>query len=731
MRDAIDRAHVPAGPTAVAGGGAAWALAAAAAVFLILRATTIMSPLMAGDAYAYFAHARMAGRLDALYAADPAIQRVNNPLFFSIGGLACRLAGGDGTLVLRVLNVVLFVAGCGVCASLIRRPAHRWDRVGALGLLLATPLSSYCHCFMPEILYFFLVVILSVVVVRGPGPVAGTSAVAAGAVLGGLLGTKPHAVAIAAALAAFILLQHVRGRGWRGLGPAARALVAVAAAAGIVWAAVTVGFHGALPQAAAGAVGADYARFLASSARSGPDIAQIAAVLLRHALVNGSVFAVPVLLLARWVVEAPRRSAGATAASEAGDSGGGRPLALWSLVVLGAALAMSVVFTALLARSNAAQAVHVHGRYYSFALPLLLTAWAAAYPAIRTRPWFPRWAAGAAAVGAACCCGVACCGDWLTVYPWDYPELLGLSRWPALGRQVAVLPWALAAAAAAAAVLIAVRPGWTLWSVGTLIAGAFVAGQYNVWQWQAENTAGQGRLTREARAVATLLPPVARDRGLVVGEHRYGRMAFALYGLMANSRVVTRPALAVLSGRDVPPGVEWILTTDPIAVDLPCRSVIAGEETTFYRLMPAAAPRDGAVMVVDAGPQGEPAAFVGFNAGESWGRWSALPVARVLLPGHVAGPVTVRMRCWGARPDAQRLVVELGSGAAVVAVDGTPQTHACELDTGDGGSVVTLRGVTPVRPNPWDRPLGVAVQWLEIEPRQAPAGAAAGGGTGP
>jgi hypothetical protein len=731
MRDAIDRAHLPAGARTVTGGGAAWALAAAAAVLLVLRATTIMSPLMAGDAYAYFAHARMAGRLDALYAADPAIQRVNNPLFFSIGGLACRLAGGDGTLVLRVLNVALFVAGCGLCASLVRRPAHRWDRVGALGLLLATPLSSYCHCFMPEIVYFFLVMVLSVVVVRGPGPVAGTSAVAAGAVLGGLLGTKPHAVAIAAALAAFVLFQHVRGRGWRGLGSAARALAAVAAAAGIVWAAVTVGFHGVLPQAAAGAVGADYARFLVNGARSGPDIAQIAAVLLRHGLVNGSVFAVPVLLLARWLADQQPRAAGSTAAPDAEEAGGGRPLALWSLAVLGTALAMSVVFTALLARSNPAEATRVHGRYYSFALPLVLAAWAAAYPAIRGRPWFPRWAAGAAAVGAACGFGMACCGDWVTIYPWDYPELLGLSRWPALGRQVAVLPWALAAAAAAAAVLIAIRPGWTLWVVGTLIAGGFVAGQYNVWQWHAENTAGQGRITREARAVATLLPPDARDRGLVVGERRHGRMAFALYGLMANSRVLVRPALAVLSRRDVPPDVEWILTTDPIAVDLPCRSVVAGQETTFYRLMPITEPREGSTLVVDAGPQGEAAAFVGFNAGEPWGRWSALPVARVLLPGHVAGPVTVRMRCWGARPEAQRLVVELGSGAAAVAVDGTPQTHACEIDAGDGGSVVTLRGVEPVRPNPWDRPLGVAVQWLEIEPRQAPAGAAGGGGTGP
>jgi hypothetical protein len=727
MRTASDRALVPDPSRPPPGGGAAWALASAAAIFLVLRAMTIMSPLMAGDAYAYFAHARMAGRLDALYAADPAIQRVNNPLFFSIGGLACRLAGGDGTFVLRVLNVVLFVVGCGLCASLIRPPTHRWDRVGALGLLLVTPLSSYCHCFMPEIVYFFQVVLLSVVVARAPGPVAGTSAVAAGAVLGGLLGTKPHALAIAAALAAFILWQHVQQRGWRGLAAAGRALAAVAVAAGLVWAAVSVGFHGDVPRAPAGAMGADYARFLADSGRRGLGVAQLGAVLLRHVLVNGTIFAVPLLLLARWAVDEARRGVGSAPAGGAG--GGPRPLVVWSLAVFGAAVAMSVAFTALLARSNPAEAVRVHGRYYSFALPLVLAGWAAAYQSIRDRPWFPRWAAGAAAIGAACGVGVAGCGDWVAIFPWDYPELLGLSRWPALGGQVAVLPWAIAAAAVAAALVIAARPGWTLWTVGTLIACAFVAGQYNVWRWQVENTTGQGQITREARAAATLLPPALRDRGLVVGERRHGRMAFALYGLMANSRVLARPALSVLTRADVPPDVDWILTTDPIAVDLPCRSVIAGEQTTFYKLLPPAAQRTGVAIVVDAGPDADAGGFVGFNAGEPWGRWSALPVASLLLPRHVAGPVTVRMRCWAARPEPQRLVVELGAGRAVVAVDGTPRLHAVELDSGAGGAVVTLRGVEPLRPNPWDRPLGVAVQWLEIEPGNAAA--ADGDGTSP
>lgn len=711
-------------------GVAAWALAAAVGVLLILRGMAVMSPLIAGDAYAYFAHSRMAGRFAELYAADPWMQQINNPLFFALGGLSCRMAGGDGTLILRVLHAVLFVGGGGLLAWMIWPAAYPRVRVATLGILLATPLSSYCLCFMPETLYFFLVVILSVVLARAPAPIGGGAAVGAGLVLGALACTKPHAAAVAVAVALFIVVEHVRDRGVRGLVSACGAVVAVAVGAAVAWIAINRGFYGALQADARQAVGGIYSTVLARMFSTGLSVSQCGVVLLRHLLVNASAFAVPLLLMARWVFEETRQPFGRP---------GGREhtrvvwrLVVWSLAVFVCAVAMSVVFTAREGQTNPAEALRVHGRYYGFAVPIVLAAWVAAYPQISVRSWFPGWAAAAAGLAAACGFGTAACDPGrLTIYPWDYPELLGLSRWVCLGWPVAVLPWVLAGVIAMAAVLIAIRPGWTLWTVGTTMLCLFVAGHYNVWRWQSASVADQGLITMEARAVATLLPPSSRDRGLVVGAHRYGTMAFALYGLMANNRVLHRPELSVLTRRDLPADVEWILTTDPIAVDMPCSAVIAGQKTTFFRLLPFASGEAGDPIVISAADGSEPVAFVGFNAAEQRCRWSALPVASLMLPRHVAGAVTVRMRCYAARPDPQQLVFTLGSGTATLPVDGTSRLHEFEIDAGAGGAVVTLRGIEPLRANPWAPPRGVALERLEIEPRQPDRGGSEGRGTVP
>lgn len=723
LRHAIGRSVAACAGRAAVAAWMPWAVATAAGFLLLVRGTTILSPLMAGDAYAYFAHARMAGHLGELYAADPMIQRVNNPLFFWIGSLACRMAGGDGTFIVRGLNVALFVAGCGLCASLARSISHPLDRSAALFVLLLMPLSSYCHCFMPEMTYFFLVVALSVVLTTGAAPLDGTSAFGVGGLLGALLCTKPHAVAVAAAVAAFAVAQHARASGGvRGLVAAARGLVTVAAGAVVVWVAIHLAFSGGLPSGAWDAIGAVYAPFVNRGLAGEFGVLHFVLVLVKHLMVIGAVFAVPVLVLARWVAgDAIARTEEAT-----GDRAAACRLAAWALLLLGAAILLAVVFTTIVARNVPSEALRVHGRYYGFALPLVLAAWVAAFPAIRVEPWFSRWVVGAAAIGSICAGGCAAVGPgWFTIFPWDYPEALGLSHWPGLGSHAVVLPWIIAGMTMLSAIVIARRPQWALWAAGTMLTLVFIAGQYNVWCWQQENTGTGGCIAREARAVATLLPVESRDRGLVVGERRHGRMAYALYGLAANSRVLVRPALSVLGRKDIPGDVQWILTTDPIAIDVACQFVIVGQETNFYRLPPdSRGPNDGPLVVVP-GSASEPTVFVGFNPREPMGRWSALPIARLLLPRHVAGPVTVRLQGWAARPEPQRLVVELGDGTAVVPVDGESRVHTFDIDTGAGGSVMTLRGVDPVRPHPWDRPLGVAVQRVEIQP--PPAGADAAG----
>lgn len=719
----------PPPPTSLARRPVTIALVALAATFVIgilARGVTIGHPFMAGDEYAYFAHVRMAGRLGELYAADPRIQRVNNPVFFALGTLACTLAGGDGTLLLRLIDTILFAAGCCVCTALARPGTKDRDRAGLLLVLVLMPLSGYCLYFMPEILYFFLATLLSAVVVRGPGLPRGSAALAAGSLLGALLGTKPHAVALAAALAAYLVLEHARASGvLRGLAVACRSGVFVGVGTLLAYIVGTWLYHGSRPPEAGDLVGRVYHRFIADGFAGRFSLATLLGILGRHVALDLTVLAMPLVMLVRYVIDGSR---GSDASAEAVPGAHARRLALWSLLVFTAALLMSVVFTAIVAISHPPEALRLHGRYYSFAIPILIAAWVGAFPAIAARPWFTRWAVGAAALGAACAVGWAAVGHRVcVVYPWDYPELLGMSRWPALGRPTVLLPWMLAGAAVLTAIVVAWRPRASLWATGTLLAVTFVAGHVNLWRWHSDHARTQGRIADESRAVATLLAPGERGTGVVVGEQRYGRMASALYGVGGGCRVVSLPARSTITAEQLPPDTTWVLIADRFAVDVPYETVVEGRETTFYRLRPAGPSGTrgdvvgwgGEPLVVNASAGDEPTRFVGFKSREGWGRWSVLPVSRLHLPVHVSGRVTLRFSGWVATDEPQRVSIALGTGSASGLVGAKPGTTSVAIDTGPGGSVITFRGVEPRRGNPWDIPLTLAVQRVEIVPDMA------------
>lgn len=158
------------------------------------------------------------------------------------------------------------------------------------------PLSSYCLYFMPEILSFFLVTVLTAVIVRGRGPPRGTAALAAGAVLGTLLGTKPHAVAVAAALTVFLVVEHCRSAGIpRGVAAACRSLALACLGAVLTYAAGTWLYHGSRPPAAGDMTGRVYHGFIVDGFAGRFSPATLLAILGRHLALNLSVLAVPLL----------------------------------------------------------------------------------------------------------------------------------------------------------------------------------------------------------------------------------------------------------------------------------------------------------------------------------------------------------------------------------------------------------------------------------------------------
>lgn len=270
----------------------------------------------------------------------------------------------------RIGNVVFHVAAAPFLYLVARRlvAAPLACAIALLSLLL--PLNLYTSFFMPESMYFFGFAVLAWVALAGLAWRAPLHALAAGAVLGLMSLVKVHAIFLLPALCLYLVYAgRVRaaagtGRSWiaRGLGAAALALVtAVVVKLLLGW--LLAGEAGLTLFGAFYGAGASSASQHSLLSRLYP-----ATVSARgHAMALTALLAIPLAALLHavfsrdtWRADNPRG-----------------PLVVFTVLALGSALGLAVLYTASIAHEGPMEGLRLHSRYYSFALPLLLVAAAA------------------------------------------------------------------------------------------------------------------------------------------------------------------------------------------------------------------------------------------------------------------------------------------------------------------------------------------------------------------
>ena len=186
-------------------------LLVAVLVALIVKNISLGSPIMAGDEYAYFAQAREFPTIDAIVSYDPTIQRTNNTLYLWIGSLLWRYSG-QPALIMRVIQSVLYVLAIVVVFALGRCFMERRKSAIVALVTCCTAMSSYSAYFMPETLYQLLFFVLAALLVTISPARSVQGAAACGFVTALLMLTKPHGVAIAAAVTATLLVRLITPR---------------------------------------------------------------------------------------------------------------------------------------------------------------------------------------------------------------------------------------------------------------------------------------------------------------------------------------------------------------------------------------------------------------------------------------------------------------------------------------------------------------------------------------
>ncbi len=463
------------------------------------------------------------------------IQQIPNLLYYRI---YAALAGPDIYFSAKLLNAA-FVVGAAAPAYTTARAYLRPCEAAAFSVLvICAPMDTFARYFMPESLYYFGFWCVTCLLLRAPRFNAGAVAVAAGIALGLLSLVKPHALALVLGAGLFFLLRRgATARRWLSIGMLASAFYAVRVGTGYL-------LSGTLDYSLGGPAYGGTLSLLRFE--FGPFLFNAFGHFATLVLLAG----LPLAAVGVALIRDRRRLDPAL-----------EDIMLLALATLTAMLVMTVCFSvaAYLSDPTIERITRLHGRYYAYALPLTILAYAAMVrrgcePAFL----FSNIGLLTSAFGTALAAYIVARRYEMSVV--DYPELGILSRWPG-GALVMVL----AATVCVAAVWIlrlrftdnnvrrALPIAWwaaVVASTSMLLLAAPLAGK-----WFIPNDVDR----------AMMNDPVLRDMdhradGLVVGtnENRPDtyRVMFHLASL-SRGRFIARGE--VLDDAAIPSDVNWLI----------------------------------------------------------------------------------------------------------------------------------------------------------------------------
>ena len=474
--------------------------------------------------------------------------------------------------VARAFNTVLFALAAFPLYWLFRRFATPGTSALLALVSCAGPTSSYAAYFMPEAMYFFGFwwVILLFARLLEKMTLPRVLAMALG--LAALALVKPHAMVL---LVCFCLILPLL-RLFQPARPMGRLLLSSIALAGgwyLAWLALASRLGGRLLLNPVGVIYGDAAGKVLAVRNLSAVASAFAAVLGEHLAIVILIFGVPFSLVMAKLGHALRHR-------REGTQGPGLDLslALTSIVVPGALILMTSKFTVLLAEEVVSETVsRLHGRYYSFSLPLLVLGAAAARPMLEMPARLARWvwfAASLLLMGAAL---------WIFTkighqYVVDFPEAYALI-------EVHPLLELVVAANLAVTFLALFRPRWA-WRLllGSLTLFSLIGASY---VFDGQRTRGKGLdEDRMGIALRSMLTRGERDEVRVFSREVDVRSSYLGVELLSLARFQSATDLSDGHCALLPDSARYLVTLDPIPVGCGYHPVLRIGSTSLFEQTP-------------------------------------------------------------------------------------------------------------------------------------------------
>lgn len=654
-------------------------------------------PMVFADEWSYSSNARLLPFSESI---------VPSWLYFAL--FRTTNACGTGFLeCARLINVVLYVAAAPLLYLIARRVCTPRVAAWIAVLALLAPVSTYTAYFMPEAMYFtgFCLFAWVALAWRTFNPMV--YGLACGAILGLMSIIKVHGLFLMPALLAFMLyicLAGERRAGWW-----LRALqMMVAAVLAMVLIKLTVGYLLAGP-AGLSLFGTFYSGHV-NNHSGGIDriLALLPAALVNfkgHALGLALLMSMPAAVLLLHALDKGVRKA---ASAEL------RALQVFALLTLGAALGLTVMFTASLAAPGSQEGFRLHLRYYDFVFPLLLMIAAAALT-VKTEA-LSRMRRILVAVPLAALVLYA----WVALQPTyaigiiDSPELASLTRDHGAYRALVVLSvlvlgaWAWQARLGTRLFVFGLLPLTMLVSaqnVGKLLSGAQTASPADRAALAAVNYLGKEGASR--LAIAGSIVNVMRAQFHIDSPHTLMVDLPPDAPLKREEISPRHPVLLVLGNHALPEGVEQILKTPEFAL------VRLSSKTRVLATVALANPLAGAVLTSVDGM---------WNA-EPWGSWSKGKTVTLNFARPLPKALTVKIYAHAFHGNTEKdFFMVVGGQRKPFQLGFKKQDRYFEFDTDGNVTSITIDVPNPVSPASLGqsadvRDLGMALIEIEIGER--------------
>lgn len=701
-----------------------WVGCFATLILIAFHKIILPSPILASDEYAYLAAVLDAIDGEKRNILDPMLQAVYLPAFTWFGVVAAKLTSAI-VPVYKGLNFLFFIGASLLLLSIARTVVPR-KNLSVLALLLCiSPISAYVAYIMPESLYYFLFtcVAAAIVIILPRTPQLGIAL--AGIATAALALTKPHALAIfAATLATLLSYRAVYEKTLlRGLISGSADCILYLTATLIAMIALNRATSGTLILNPYHLIGEFYRPVLQSAADPAGLSSRLGTMLRNgagHAVIFLAITAIPIYCaILGWF-----RPAHSGITNLWSNRSSWLPekrkfiLVAFALLCLMAMVLMTINFTAQVAHSENGQVYRLHGRYYTFAFPLFFIILAMASNAGEQ---------SISRIKRALMILAFVSGGWIiynkfTIFPWDFPELVLLTKLDGLFSKIIAKLFI-------AALLVALLAPKHL-SVKTFFfriwGGIFFASFIIMLVWQKTQTSAFAREIDAGLSAHLLLGNSAQQSVVVTGDERYGRMSYFLFNLASKPKVIAAQQ-PVENLSNLTEGSSWIFSLYPQDLHL-SNALATGSlgSVRFYR-QDHAAPYtleklklwSGEPIHLNFGTGRDDGLISGGNPSEPWGTWTATETSTINLPALVHGKVRLSLDGWVVpERSSDALIAKIGDAEATLHFLDHREQFSVILNVTRPTRELVLSGIKPWQPNPWDRPLAVAVVKVDIEPAE-------------